>query len=301
MLLGAAKSGTTSMADYLAQHPDVYFSSRKEPNFFALKDEDLTHPGPVDSDVLFALHYSRSLVNLGDYLESYAAAKTQKIRADASVRYLYYPKAAERIAEAVPDARLVAILREPVARLYSHYCMNVQYQVEPLPLIEALEAEQDRIAAGWGWDWHYASIGCYSKQIERYLKFFDQEQLMVILYDDFLENPLGTYHEICTHLGISTSYTPNMSKRGKVASAPKNLRLDRWLHWPSRSRSLTESILPNRVSSLFLSKLASINSTSVPALDQSTRDKLMPVFDEDIAALEHLLGRNIPWRKYIQI
>jgi hypothetical protein len=216
---------------------------------------------------------------------------------EASVRYLYYPEAAERIHQTVPDARLVAILREPVSRLYSHYCMNVQHQLEPLPLLDAIAAEPARIAANWGWDWHYVTVSRYAPQVRRYLKLFPREQLKIFLYDEFVANPLGTFHEICRHLGIDDRFVPNMKDRGKVAHRPRWLALDRWLHWPSPTRHAVERVLPRRACRPLFRQLGHWNSLPVAPLDPRQRAELAPLFHDDLAELETLLDRKLPWRR----
>lgn len=295
IVIGAAKSGTTSLADYLKQHPDVYFSDYKEPNYFALVGESLNHPGPVSTQVQRYLFYRKSLTDYDAYVASYAGVTDEKAIGDASVRYLYYPRAAQRIREKIPDVRLVAILREPVSRLYSHYCMNIQYQIEPLEILPALDAEAERKAAGWGWDWHYAGVSQYSGQIKRYFELFDREQIKVFLYDDFVADPLGVYQAICRHIRVDDSFVPDMSKRGKVGSRPKNLALDRWLHWPNRSRSLLQRCVPYKYCGRFFSYLDRLNSQPIAKLDERLRKQIAPRFKDDIDELEALLGRKIPW------
>ncbi|TPV55683.1 sulfotransferase [Aestuariibacter sp. GS-14] len=296
-LIGAAKCGTTSIADYLNQHPEVYFSAYKEPNYFALVNEDLSHPGPLSPKMNFHIQYSRSLVTEADYEQAFVNAGDAKIRADASVRYLYYPKTAQRIAQHAPDAKLIAVLREPVSRLYSHYCMNVQFQTEPLSLQKALESEDSRVAAGWGWDWHYTRLGRYTEQLERYYQHFDKSQLLVILYDDLVKHPLETYHRICRHLGISDTFTPDMSKRGKVPTQPRSRMLDRWLNWPDSSRKTLESWLPPRITTKITQTLSEINNKAVPKLSPSLHQELASLFYDEATKLETLLERKIPWYK----
>ena len=296
-LIGAAKSGTTSIADYLNQHPEVYFSAYKEPNYFALVGENLYHPGPLSEKMNYHFQYSRSLVTQESYEQAFANAGNAKIRADASVRYLYYPKTAKRIAQHAPDAKLIAVLREPVARLYSHYCMNVQFQSEPLPLLKAIENEDSRVAEGWGWDWHYTRLGLYAEQIERYLQHFNNDQLLVILYDDFVKHPLETYQKICRHLNISDAFIPDMSQRGKVPTRPRNLMLDRWLNWPDSSRNKLEKWLPPWRAKKVIEKLKALNNKPVPKLSPHVHKAISVRFHEDVKKLETLLDRDIHWYK----
>ncbi len=297
LIIGAAKSGTTSLASYLGQHPDVYVSPWKEPNYFALAGRQLPLPGPVPPEVMYKLHYFHSATELSQYEALFRGVEAERAIGEASVRYLYYPEAAPRIKELLPQVRLVAVLREPVSRLYSHYCMNVQHQLEPLSLLEALEAEPQRIAAGWGWDWHYVAVSSYANQVRRYFDLFDRQQIKIFLHDDFVARPLEVFQEICRHIGVDSSFTPDMSERGKVAQRPRVLSIDRWLHWPSRSRRVIERALPRRLWRPAFARLRQWNSRPAPRLDPKVRAELAPRFRDDIQQLEDLLGRRIPWSR----
>jgi Sulfotransferase family len=287
LIIGAAKSGTTSLAVYLEQHPEIFFCPFKEPNYFALAGQKLPQPGPVPPRVLYKLLYEDSVTDFRQYQSLFDSVRDEKAIGEASVRYLYYPEAASRIHERIPEARLVVILREPVSRLYSHYCMNVQNQLEPLGLADALAEEEARRAAGWGWDWHYLNLGFYARQLRRYYRLFDRERIKVFLYDEFLEKPLAVFTEICRHIGVDPHFVPEMSYRGKVAYRPKNLALDRWLHWPRAVRPGIGRLVPRWLPQSVVSRLEEWNSIPVPRLTTSYR--------EDVMELEELLGRRIPW------
>lgn len=295
MIIGAAKSGTTSLQAYLDQHPDVFFASCKEPNYFALAGKSVPHPGPAAPDVLYELIYRHCVLDHEAYVSLFDAVDDQRAIGEASVRYLYYPDAPARIREALPDVRLIAILREPVSRLYSHYCMNVQYQLEPLSLFDAIDAEESRRNANWGWDWHYVNVGRYGEQLGRYFETLDRRQLKVFLYDDFVERPLEVYNEVCRHIGVDDQFVPDMSERGKVAYRPNNLTLDRWLHWPNSVRARLQRHLPRRLVSGVISRLERWNRAPVPPLEPGVRRELSKLFRDDVERLEELLGRSIPW------
>lgn len=294
MIIGAAKSGTTSLAQYLTQHPGVYFSPYKEPNFFALTGCVLPQGGPAPANILFELLHRHTVVDLDQYLSLFAQAGSLAA-GEASVRYLYYPEAPVHIQQTIPDVRLVAILRDPIERLYSHYCMNVQHQLEPLSLMEALEQEGERVALGWGWDWHYVRLGYYAQQLQRFYDVFPADQIKVFLYQDFAASPLTVFREVCRHIGVDDEFEPDMSRRQKAAYRPRSFAVDRWLHWPAPSRSALESILPTSIFRRMKSGLRLVNSGPVPSMDPGLRKKLQPVFQDDARELSLILDRDIPW------
>lgn len=296
LLIGAAKSATTSLADYLAQHPECFVPPKnKEPNYFALAGEKLPHRGPASDEVLNALWYSHCITDFESYRRLFDGEDQTKARGEASVRYLYYPETAHRIHAILPDARLVVVLREPVSRLYSHYSMNVQYQLEPLSLEDALAAEDDRVAAGWGWDWHYRRIGRYAEQLKRYLDIFDREQIRVFLFDDFSREPLRVFQEICRHIGVDDHFVPDMSYRGKSAYRPRHLALDRWLHWPRAIRPGWERLVPRRLPRRVVSWLENWNSLPIPRMDRDLRQSLRSEYESEVRELEELIGQPTHW------
>ena len=296
-IIGAPKCGTTSLQAYLNQHPDVIFSRYKEPNYFAFAGQQLPEKGPVSPKLMHELIYFHSITDESEYLDQFTHHQGERIIGDASVRYLYTEPAAQRIKAATPDAKLVAVLREPVSRLYSHFCMNKQYQIEPLDLMDAIDAEQERIQQKWGWDWHYTMIGKYASQVKRYFDLFDPSQIKIFLYDDFQANPGEIIKQICEFLAIDSNFKPNMEKRGKEAYMPKNLAFDRWLNRKNFSRTALESVMSWRVKTKYRSILMQLNGTSVPKIDPQHKIALQKHFTEDIAELSDLLNRNINWHK----
>ncbi len=295
LVIGAAKSGTTSLLSYLGQHPDVFVSRSKEPNYFALAGLDTPPVGPAPPDILQNMLYNWSRTEFADYLALFDQAGQARAVGEGSVRYLYFDDAAVRIQQTIPDVRLVAILRDPVARLYSHYNMNRQIQLEPLDLSAALEAEDERVANGWGWDWHYRRVGFYGAQIQRYLDLFPREQLAVFLYDDFVTNPQKVFSEICRHVGVDPAFQPDMSRRGMVTTLPRNLWLDRQLNWPSRLQSNLLKPPLRRITRPVQRRINRWNSLPVPDLDPALRRQISGLFRDDLSQLSDLLDQSIPW------
>jgi hypothetical protein len=295
-IIGAAKSGTTSLQSYLNQHPEICFSKNKEPNYYAFAGQNLNEKGPVSNKLLNQLRYSNCVTDFEQYKLQFSHATSEKVLGDASVRYLYYPEAPARIQSNVNNAKFVAILREPVSRLYSHYCMNKQFHLEPLDLFDAIDAEHQRVADGWGWDWHYTQIGLYSRQLTRYFELFEKEQIRVYLYDDFVQNPQKVISEICHFLEINTDFVPDMSKRGKVPYWSKNVSLDKWLTRKSLSKSILQRMMPIRLSKKLIANQQKKNGFPVPKISQSTRDLLGVHFRSEVESLGDLLGRKIPWK-----
>jgi hypothetical protein len=297
LLIGAAKAGTTSLWGLLAQHPEVFLPETKEPNYFVFPEQPARCAGPAPEPVLHELLHKFSVTTWSQYVALFAGTTGEKAVGEASVRYLYFPEALARIRERLPHARMIAVLREPVSRLYSHYCMNRQFQLEDLELEAALAAEPQRIRAGWGFDWHYAGVSRYAAQIERWFEAFGRERVAVHLHDDLGADPAGVYRQVCRFLGVAESFVPDFRERAKEAYRPRHLALDRLLHHPNPVRSLGFRVLgPSRYESL-RKRVRSWNSAPVPPLERALHRRLKELFRDDVQRLESLLGRDLSsWR-----
>ncbi|HEX9660552.1 MAG TPA: sulfotransferase [Rhodothermales bacterium] len=158
LVVGAAKSGTTSLYHLLRQHPDVFMSAVKEPGFFALKNRDLQFNGPGDMNAI-----GRCSVNsLETYTALFDEAGSGVAAGEASNIYLYSPEAPPAIKAAIPNVKLIAMLRDPVERAFSAYLMMLRDNRETLPFKLALAQAEKRAGQGWSYMWQYQSGGRYA-------------------------------------------------------------------------------------------------------------------------------------------
>ena len=142
IVIGASKAGTTSLYEYLKQHPQIYMSPMKELRFFAIEGEKVDFCGPWDR-----IEIERySIKTLEDYKNQFQGVTDEIAIGEASPWYLYSEKAPKSIKSYIPDAKLIAILRDPVDRAYSHFSMHVMNGREPLAdFTQALQEEEERI------------------------------------------------------------------------------------------------------------------------------------------------------------
>ena len=192
LVIGAQKAGTTALYAYLRWHPGITGPSWKEVSFFDR-------------------HWWRGA---SWYRGQFPLRWRGRLVGEASPSYLFHPLAPERARAVVPDARLVALLRDPVDRAYSHYQHEVALGREPLSFEGALAAEEERtrgeverlvadpraFSRAW-WDHTYAARGLYAEQLERWLAVYPREQLLVVTTDELGERPAEAYGAILAHLG----------------------------------------------------------------------------------------------------
>ena len=303
LLVGAAKSGTTSLYSYLAQHPDVFLPDVKEPNYFAYKDSALNVIGPKSEEILVKLLLKKTVVSKDDYLNLYVSAKPDQLTGDCSPRYLYYKNAPDHIKADCPDSKIIAILRNPVARAYSHYLMNRQRDLEPAATFEkAIELEEERKQRGWGWDWHYLSLGRYAEQLQRYYDRFPKQNILVVLHDEFVLEQQSVIQKIYRFIGVDDSFVADTNRQFKVASTvgAADGFLGR-LVFATESTwlgALAIKIVPKKAGLWLQNTLRDMVSKKgggrkIPPLSFETRMHCWSQLKDDVTKLEGLLGRDL--------
>ncbi|HWN20985.1 MAG TPA: sulfotransferase [Gaiellaceae bacterium] len=193
LILGAQKAGTTALYAYLRRHPGITGPRWKEVSYFDR-------------------HYRRGRAwYRGNFPVRLSSGR---IFGEASPSYLFHPLAPERAAALVPDARLIAILRNPVERAYSHYQHEVSFGREQLSFEDALEQEDARMAGelermradpgyfseSW-WSYTYVARGLYAEQLERWQAAFPAGQLLVLTNEELSAQPAATYARVLEFLG----------------------------------------------------------------------------------------------------
>ena len=200
-LVGAPKTGTTSLFTWLAGHPAVGAPAVKEPMYYC----DLREPfsGP-DADYLAEM----VVRDAAAYRALYREVAGRPLRLDASTDYLSWPGTAARIAADVPDARVVAILRQPAERAWSEHLHLVRDGLETLSFREALEAEEERTRAGWNTLFRHVARSRYAAGLREYLDVFGPARVRVLLHEELVARRDEARREICAFLGIEPPDTP---------------------------------------------------------------------------------------------
>lgn len=188
LIAGTQKGGTTALAQFLAQHPQIFISRQKELHFF---DTDKFFRGPTPDYAWYHQHFEGS--------EGYRAV------GEATPIYMYWPAAAPRIKAYNPAMKLIMILRNPAERAYSDYIMERRRGFEHLPFRWALRLEPVRSAllpSKWRRLYLYADRGFYSQQITRLLQYFPREQMLFLKTEELREEHERTLQRVCAFLGV---------------------------------------------------------------------------------------------------
>ncbi len=267
LIIGAMKAGTTSLYAYLKQHPQIYMSPVKEARFFALEEKGLPS-SPTEAQTKL---WAGSVTQLADYQALFQNVTTEKAIGEVSPLYLAWSeKSARRIKHHIPQAKLIAILRHPVDRAYSHFAHNVKMGLEPLTnFVEALQADDIQMR------WWYKKQGFYYQLLKPYFELFDHSQLKILLYNDLQNNSLDLLQDIFKFLEVDETFLPDMSTRHM--SSPQKLVAARATQLPLELRQqLVEEYRADieqlqQLTQLDLSQwLGSKTEQPAPVQDQST-------------------------------
>ena len=276
IVIGAYKSGTTSLYHYLRQHPDIFMPIKKEPNFFAHeKKTNLVNQENKKENVID---------NIEAYTSLFSGVKNEKAIGEASPIYLGTPIAAQRIKESIPEVKLIAILRQPIDAFYSDHNMRVRDSRKlESDFRERVKTIEGRIRAG------EISGPMYYKQLKTYYDLFDASQIKVYLYDDLRKDNIALVQDIYKFLGVDDSFCPDAEGIYNIGGIPKfdilNNKLNRALKGQRiKSRPFLKNILI---------KLQQMNMTPFPPLSPELRTELTDIFREDIQNLEKLIGRDL--------
>lgn len=287
ILIGAFKAGTTALADYLGQHPEVFISPVKEPHFHSFAEHPPTFTGPGDDRAI-----SSMVLEEDAYRALFAGASSEKAVGEASASYLPNRDALAKITRDLPEARFIVVLRQPADRAYSSYLHLRRDGREPLKdFREALEAEPGRIAENYAYLWRYRNMGEYAKQLSPWIEAVGRERILIHLYDDFKASPSSVMEKTFRFLGVSPSFQPDTSTRHNVSGVPRSRWLHNFLHSQSTLRRLGGTLAPAR-----LRRYLRKRNMHKPAFDPGLRRELTESFRSEILALADLLERDLsPW------
>jgi hypothetical protein len=291
IIVGAAKSGTTSLSSYLEAHPDVYMSPVKEPFFFSFVDEEPDFRGPYDSGL-----NEHIVTKLDEYEELFDGVKNESMMGECSNSYLYLSKSAERIYEYIPDCKILIVLRNPIDRAYSHYSQHRMLGHEPLSFESALQSEVQRQRDNWRWHYQYTAQGMYFAQVKEYFDVFGREQVCVCLFDDLKEDVLIFVQDICDFLGVDSAFYQDFEfEVHNRTGLPVSKLIHKFVRYPNFLKNITRPLVPKSLRAVIYRLLVQINyrTGNIPSMRSETRAYLLDLYREDIRKLQNLINRDL--------
>jgi len=288
LVIGAGRSGTTSLHHYLKAHPDVYLPDVKSPSHF------YCHGRPPDDDP-FMRHVTRNyfVPDPAAYEALFDNVRDETAIGEVSPAYLASVRAAPRIAERLPDVRLIAILRHPVDRAFARFVGRCRDGLERRTDFDEVVSDERRgplvrdDAAGT-----YLPAGFISHFLASYVERFPRERLRIHLFEDFVRDAAAVMRDLFTFLDVAPSFAPDLSRRyNQSGGMVRNGLLRRgWAHSAllrARLRPYLPQAIRDRVFGVITRDLVSLR------LDPALRAELTELYRPDIERLALLLDRDL--------
>jgi hypothetical protein len=289
-LAGAPKAGTTALRHYLDQHPEIYMSPVKEPNFFAeeLRLENFSDHFRKLSEARAPAHGPIS--EWTDYVKLFEGARDEKAIGEASVSYFWSRNAARAISTKIAGAKILAVLRNPVERALSQFSHMLSFAETSLSfskyLDRAMQSRDTRISEYYP----FLNYGLYGEQLKCYREFFDADRIQIHLYEDFRNEPNRVLHEIFRFLEVDPEFKPDLAVRHMESAVPRSYFLKNTLDRLGIREALREK-LPPEVRRYV--RKATLRPREVLTMTHDDHARLVDFYREDIGVLSESLGRDL--------
>lgn len=291
LILGAPKAGTTAIFHALKAHPDVFMPQQKELRFFAFEGKTIEKNDPVNR---------KAVTDIDTYKRHFSYAKHSQIKGEASPGYLSSADTPVRIKRTVPNVRMIAILRNPIERSFSHFLFAIQQGYEPrnVAFLDALR-EPYIDYRGFRRLRPYLTDSLYGQSLARYLQIFDRDQIHLVRYEDLKASPQKVLDDISHFLGLDSTVSSAVGTDFAASGVPRNAGLhallkSRLISWPLKS------ILGVPKAEEYRATLIGKNlHRPSPSKDEWMR--AYELFERDIEMLEDLIGWDCgDWKMYAE-
>ena len=274
LVIGAAKAGTTWLYSCLYEHPEIYLPDIKELHFFSY--EDVYQKG------------------FNWYESNFRNVTVEKAVGEVSPSYLPFESTAERIYTYNPDIQLIVILRNPIDRAYSHYCMAMR-----------TNKVEKNIERGLSLDSPYVQWGLYHDQITRFMQLFPRNQIKVLLFDDIKSNPQFLLKDVYSYLNVDSAFLPKSAFQVKnpQRSMPKYPKIYKSLKGIYNDLSVNSDIANKILTQLryrgYFDLFHRINrGSSFPKISEEKKMKLADFYDGDVSELSKVINKDLSsWLK----
>jgi len=296
-IVGAPKAGTDELYYDLDQHPEIYMSPLKEPNYFA---EDIRsqymHPSlrqwAAEDEASLRRYLDEGasrkrfggiVTELSDYQRLFSRVKGEKAVGDGSVIYLWSKTAAPRIASAVPQARIIIVLMDPAERAFHQYLKSISDGTVRHSFRKHLNAAMQTQGPELSVYHPFLALGNYFVQVGRYKSCFPADQLHITLYEDLQANRGAWFAGVLSFLDVDSSFIP------QPVEVPSKPHVPRF-RGTKGLKKIAKAMLPPR----FRTSVKHLAYRSVlPQLKDEDRAVLVDYYRDDILRLQDLIGRDL--------
>ncbi len=297
-IIGVAKGGTTALASWFDEHPQVAVSRIKEPNFYStdIRPESFSDayrrmapalPASYWSEAALAPAHQDFVRDAGRYARLFAHAMPEQHTLEASTSYFFSSDAPSSLFAASPNAHVILMLRHPVERAFSHFRMARRYGMIQGDFLAAL-AEDAAFPSIWGQTENFVHLSRYAESLRRWQTIWPSNQLHIRIYEEFFANETEAWEELCAALGLDTCPLPAKTKvfegsdpaypvlQGLLMQHPWGQWLKQWMpdSWKGSAKQALASSTPLR-------------------LTPEEREAAWGYFSQDLAECETLLNRPL--------
>ena len=284
LIVGAAKSGTTSLHNYLSQHPSVFMCSPKEPHFLINKE-------------IGEERIPKGVLNIEDYKSLFKGASTKKYRGESSVMYLSFPEfAIKNINKYLSkDVKIIIMLRNPVERAYSGYQHVKRYNLmESLTFEKALDQSENRYhnISNMTPASRYLELGMYFEQVKKFIEEFDS--VYVIIYDDYINDFSSEIDNIFKFLDVD-AFKVNAEEKHMVGGWEwKNEWIKSLMMKKTPFKTVLKFLLPFKsLRKSIMVNLQKGNTNKIENINPGTEKWLKEYYKSDVEKLSLLLNRDL--------
>lgn len=288
LVIGAQKCGTTSLHMYMKEHPELFLPPQKELDFFSNDSK-----------------YAKGMLW---YLETYFAKKSNKISGEISPQYTCFYSAAERICKYSKEIKLIAILRNPIDRYFSHYKMAVRRGIEKRAFSNVLSqqienpldfpfsvSDQSQINE----EDYYLTFGLYGKMLRHYLNYFERKNILLLFLEDLEKQPEEELAKVFTFIGVDNSFVPtNIKKKYHAGGVKRFPNLEKWINRQKILINVFKKFIRSENSRRMLRfwfEMINIKTQKHTLNLRHERELLRIYYQKDIEALERDYNIKVPW------
>jgi len=279
LVIGVEKGGTTWLHTQLKNHPEIFLPATKEVHFFNKYNSNFVEHNYFQSGIEW-------------YAEFFKKCRGEKAVGEVTPMYICDPEARFRIKKTLPDVKLIAILRNPIYRAYSHYWMARYKNHTKLTFREAIEQREPR----------FIERGLYYKQLKGYFQLFHSTQILIVFYEEVFSNTKFWLSEICRFLEVdpcfySNSFTEEKVFQSSAYRSPFLLNKQNYLVHQMRKNKLLSTTLNWLKRNGISDKIKRLNTMETPYEKISSEDfnLLQDYYCKDIESLSALLNRQLPF------
>lgn len=287
LVIGAGRSGTTSLQQYLSQHPEIFMAPGKSPSYFFCQDL-----GRLDDPYLHWATRNYFVPDPCDYEALFDEVENEKAIGETSPVYLADTRVAGRIANKLPHAKLIALIRHPVERVHARFVARTRDGLEKRTLEQIIREELTMPLVRESAFGTYVASACCYEFLKTYFDNFPREQIRIHLFDDFAASPRTVLRDLFEFLGVDPDFLPDTSVRhNKSIGFIRNPVLRSVWTRTGLLRAMLRPFLPSMFRDAIFSSVT--RKLTPVTMDRETRVGLQSLLHDDIERLQGLIDRDL--------